>query len=247
LIKPKLLDDVCLTNLPIYGPFKEPAANGSINETSIEPHDLYLSEHLDETPTNASAISTLSTSELIIGRLSVNCPDIPRASHSSSIDDLSTSATHIQIKGDRTVDDMSLTTYRAGYEILSEFFGQPAIGLESVSNIEEHGKWPESNYRDEDPEHTGPVNTPEALDAPQYSPSTSINTVSSKDLDIPKPGLLVASTATSKSSSRGSSEPGSLSTIPTSYTSFEAHIYSKFPSRMCPVYIKRLSLNDPAP
>jgi hypothetical protein len=61
---------------------------------------------------------------------------------------------------------MSLTTHHAGYEILNEFFGQPAIGLEAVSDIEEHGKWPEFIYRDEDPEHIGPVNTPEALDAP---------------------------------------------------------------------------------
>jgi hypothetical protein len=123
-----------------------------LNEISIEPHDHHLSEHPDETPTKASATGTLRTSELIIGRLSVNCPDIPEALDSSGIDDLPTSATHIQ--GDEIADDMSPTTYSAGYEILNEFFGQPAIGLEAVSDVGEHGKCP---GRDEDLEYTGPL------------------------------------------------------------------------------------------
>jgi hypothetical protein len=118
------------------------------------------------------------------------------------------------------------------------FFGQPAIGLEAVSDIEEHSKWPESTHRDEDPEQTGPFNTPEALDTTQHSPSTGINAVSPEDSDILEPDLLVASATTSESSSRGSSEPGSLSTVSTSCTSSETHIHGEFQSGIYPAYVK---------
>jgi hypothetical protein len=240
--KPKLLDHTRPTDLPTHGPFKEPAADSSTNETSIEPHDHHLSEHRDETPTNVSTTGTLGTSELSIGRLSVDRP--LETLDSSGTDDLPTSATHIQIEGDERVDHMSPTTHRAGYDILNEFFGKPGIGLEAVSDIKEHGKWPESTHRDEGP---GPANTPEALDAPQHSPSTGTNAVSSKDSDILEPGLLVASATTPESCSRGSSEPGSLSTGSTSCTSSETHIHGEFPSGMYPAYVRRSSLDDPAP
>ena len=37
------------------------------------------------------------------------------------------------------MDNMSLTNQYARYNILNEFFGQPTIGLEAVSNVEGSG------------------------------------------------------------------------------------------------------------
>lgn len=245
--KPKPPDDKCLTDdLPTDDSFEEHAGDGSTGETPTEIHNEHHREHPSETSTNASATGTPATSESTIGRSSTNCPDTAQGLDPSGTDDLPTSATHIQIEGDERVDDMSPTTHRAGYEILNEFFGQPAIGLEAVSDTEEHGKWPESTHRDEDPEHTGPSNTPKALDVSQHAPSTGINAVSSEDSDILEPDLFVASATTSESSSRGSSEPGSLSTGSTSASS-ETRIHDEFPSGVYSTYVKRSFLDDPAP
>ena len=225
--KPKLADD---DTLPTAGPFKVPATDGSTNENPTEP----LSEHPSETPTNASATSTPSTSEPTIDKSSADCPDTVEALDSSGTDDLPTSATHIQIEGDETVDSMSPTTHRAGYDILNEFFGQPAIGPGPVSDVGRPGKWPaftaESTHRYEVLEHTVRSNTPEALDAPQNLPGTGMNAVSSKTSDTLDPDLSIASAATSESGSSGSSEPGSLSTDLTSYTPSETHIYGDLAS-----------------
>ena len=68
---------------------------------------------LSETPTNASATSTPATSEPAIDKSSVNCADTVEAVDFSGTDDLLTSAIHIRIEGDETVDDMSLMTHRA--------------------------------------------------------------------------------------------------------------------------------------
>jgi hypothetical protein len=159
------------------------------------------------------------------------------------------SAIHIQIEGDETVDNMSPTTHRAGYDILNEFFGQPAIGLEAVSDREGPGKWPAfSAEPDEDLENTVPSKTPEALDAPRHSLSTGINDVSSKDSDILEPDLRIASAAMSESGSKPSSESGSLSTDLTRYTPSETYIHSGFPSEAQHIaYVKRSFLDDPAP
>jgi len=77
------------------------------------------------------------------------------------------------------------------------------------------GKWPaftaDSNHRDKVLEHTVRSNTTEASDAPQDSPSTSINAVYSETSDILGPGLSIASAAMSESGSNRSSEPGALS------------------------------------
>jgi len=112
--KPKLADD---NTLPTNGPFNEPATDGSTNEIPTEPASERPSEHPTKTPTNASATGIPATSEP-----SVDCPDT-EALDSSGTDDLPTSAAHIQIEGDGTVDDMSPATHRAGYDILNDFFG----------------------------------------------------------------------------------------------------------------------------
>jgi hypothetical protein len=121
----------------------------------------------------------------------------------------------------------------------------------AVSDIEGTGKWPaftaESTHRDEDLECTVPPNTLKALDAPQHSPSTGINTFSSKDSDILEPDLFIASAATFGSSSPESSEPGSSSTGSTSCTSPETHIHDDFPSGVYTGYVRRLFLDDPTP
>jgi hypothetical protein len=150
------------------------------------------------------------------------------------------------------MDDMSPTTHRAGYDILNEFFGQPAIGPGPVSDEEGPGKWPaftaESTHRDEVLEHTVRSNSPAALNAPQHSPSTGINAVSSKASGILDPGLFVASAATSDSGSSGSSDPGSLSTDLTSYTPSETPIYNDLASGVQhTAYIKYSILDDHAP
>jgi hypothetical protein len=225
--KPKLLDDACLAG---------PAANGSTNETSVKSLDYHPSEQPDKIPANVSATGTLDMGKLIISRLSVDCPDISKALDSSGIDDLPTSATHIQIEGDEIVDDMSPTTHSTGYEILNEFFGHSATELEAMGDIGEHGKCPEPTHQDEDLEYTGPSNAPEALDVPQHAPSTGINAVSSEDSDILEPDLFVVSAATSESSSHASSDPGSLSTGLTSASS-ETRIHG----------VKHSFLDDPAP
>jgi hypothetical protein len=168
----------------------------------------------------------------------VDCLDIAQGLDPSDTNDLPISAIYIQIERDKRIDNMSPITYRTGYKILNEFFRAARYRARAVSNIEEYSKWPESTYRDEDPEQTGRFNTPEALDTTQHSPSTGINAVSPEDSDILEPGLLVASATRSESSSRGSSEPGSLSTVSTSCTSSETHIHGKFPSGIYPAYVK---------
>jgi len=50
-------------------------------------------------------------------------PDLPEALDFSGMDDLPTSAIHVQIEGDEPVDTMSPTTHRAGYDILNNFSG----------------------------------------------------------------------------------------------------------------------------
>jgi hypothetical protein len=88
----------------------------------------------------------------------MGCLDTAEALNSSGTDDLPTSAIHIQNEGDETVDGMSPTTHRAGYNILNEFFRQPAIGSGSVSDVERPGKWlaftAESTHQDEVPKLT---------------------------------------------------------------------------------------------
>jgi hypothetical protein len=217
--KLKLADNECLTNsLSTEGPFKEPATDGSISETFTEP----FGEHLSETSTNASAMS-----EPTIDKLSMNCPDTAKALDSSDMDDLPTFAIHIQIEGDEITsaslaDDMFLITHGNGFAILNEFFEQPAIGPGPVSDMEGLGKWlaftAEFTYQDEVLEHTVWSNTPEVLNALYCSPSTSINAISPKALDMLDPDLPVASATTSESGFSRLSKPGSLSTDLTSYT-----------------------------
>jgi hypothetical protein len=136
--KLKLADNECLTNsLPTEGPFKEPATNGSTSETPTEP----FSKHLSKTPTNAFA-----TNEPTINKSSVNCLDTAKALDSFDIDNLPTSAIHIQIEGDEItstllVDDMFLMTHSDGFAILNKFFKQPAIRLRPMSDVEGLRKW----------------------------------------------------------------------------------------------------------
>lgn len=65
---------------------------------------------------------------------------------------------------------MSLTTHCARYDILNEFFRQPAISLEAVSNVERPGillvSTVESIYRNKVLGYTVRSNTPETLNAP---------------------------------------------------------------------------------
>jgi hypothetical protein len=247
--KLKLADnDRPTDSLPTKGLFNEPATDGSTGETPTEP----LSEHPSETPTNASATGTSATSELAIDKSSANCTDTAEALDFPGMDDLPTSAINIQIEGDETVDDISLTTHRAGYEILNEFFGQPAIGLDAVSDMEGPGKLlastAKATHREEVVEPTVWSNTLKTLNAPQHLPSTSICFVSSKALDILDPDLSIASAATSESSSSRSSKPRSLSTDLTSYLPSKTHIYSDLASRVQhTAFVKRSILDDPAP
>jgi hypothetical protein len=252
--KPKLPDDECLTDtLPTDRPFKEPASDSFTSDSPIEPHGEPPNDHQSEPPTNTSATSTPATNEPTIDKSSVGCPDIVEALDPSGTVDLPTSAICDQIEGDETVNGMSPTTHRAGYDILNDFFGQPAIGLEAVSDVERPGKWPafttESTHRDEVLENTVVSNTPEALDAARHTPSTGINAASSEASDILDPDLAIASAATSESGSSGSSEPGSLSTDQTSYTPSETHVCSDLPSgaQHTAAYVKRSILDDPAP
>jgi hypothetical protein len=87
--KLKLADDKCLTDTPpTDGPFEESATYASTNESSTEPSIEYPSETL----TNTSATSnTPPTSEYIIDKLPVDCPDTAEAIISSGTDDLLTS------------------------------------------------------------------------------------------------------------------------------------------------------------
>ncbi|KFZ16980.1 hypothetical protein V502_04811 [Pseudogymnoascus sp. VKM F-4520 (FW-2644)] len=246
--KPKLRGDECHTDtLATDGPLKKPAADCSTSGTPTETH----SEHLSETFTNTSATSTLGTSEPTTDKSSVECSDIAEALDSSGTYDLPTPAIQVQMEGDETADNMSPATHLAGYDILNDFFGRPAIGLEAVSDIEEAGKWPvyttEATRRDEDIECAVPPNSLKASDAPQHSPNTGTNTVSARDSDILEPDLFVASAATSGSSSTESSEPGSSSTGSTSCTSPETHVHDDFPSEVYTGFFKRLFLDDPAP
>jgi hypothetical protein len=229
-------------------PFKEPATEGSTSETITEP----ASEHPSETPTNASATGTPAAGEPTIDRSSLDFPDAAEALDSPGTDDLPTSAIYIQIEGDKTVDDMSPTTHRAGYNILNEFFGQPAVSPGPLSDVDVPGKWPaftaESTHGDEVLEHTDRSKTPDALDAPRHSSNTSVDAVSSRPSDILDLDLPIASAATSESGSSGLSEPESLSTDPTNYTPSETHIHSDLLSGVRhTAYIKRSILDDPAP
>jgi len=241
--KLKLADNDRPTNsLSTKGLFNEPATDGSTGETPTKP----LSEHPSETPTNASTTSTSATSELAIDKSSANCTDTAEALDFPGTDDLPTSAIHIQIEGDETVDDISPTTHRAGYEILNEFFGQPAIGVEGPGKL--LASTAEATHREEVVEPTIWSNTPKTLNAPQHLPSTSICFVSSKASDILDPDLSIASAATLESSSSGSSKPGSLSTDLTSYSPSETHIYSDLASGVQhTAFVKRSILDDPAP
>lgn len=150
------------------------------------------------------------------------------------------------------MDDMSLTTHCAGYDILNEFFARSVIGPRPVNNIEGPGKWPaftaESTHRSEALEHTVLSKTPDALNAPRHSSNTSIDGVSSGASDILDPDLPIASATTSESGSSGSSKPESSSLDPTIYTPSETHIHSDWPSGVRhTTYVKRSILDDPAP
>ncbi|PMD21287.1 hypothetical protein NA56DRAFT_703465 [Hyaloscypha hepaticicola] len=136
--KPKLPDNECLTDtLPTEGPFKEPATNGFTSNCPTEPQDEPSHDHPSVTPPDTAVTSISATSEP-----TVDYPDITEALESSGMDDLPISATHIQIEGSERVDDMSLpTTHYTGYNILNEFFGQPAIDPSSVSDVEGPGNW----------------------------------------------------------------------------------------------------------
>ncbi|KFY43092.1 hypothetical protein V495_04165 [Pseudogymnoascus sp. VKM F-4514 (FW-929)] len=235
--KLKLRDDKRQTDtLPTDGPLKEPASDRATSETPTEIH----SEHLSETSTDTSATSTVGTSEPTTSKSSVECP---------ATYDLPTSAIQVQMEGDKIADNMSPATHLAGFDILNDFFEGPAIGREAVSDAEGTGKWPaftaEATHRDEDLECAVPPNTLRALDAPQHSPSTGIDTLSSKVSDTLEPDLFIASAATSGSSSPELSEPGSSSTGSTSCTSPETHIHDDFSSGVYTGYVKRLCLDDP--
>jgi hypothetical protein len=116
--KLKLADNKYLTDtLPTNKPFKKP--NNSAYETPTETP----SEHPSETPTNASTTSIPATSEYIINKLSADCLDITKVLDSSGINDLLISVTYIYIKGNKIIENMSLTTYRARYNIINNFFG----------------------------------------------------------------------------------------------------------------------------
>jgi len=68
------------------------------------------------------------------------CSDTARALDSSGMDNLPTPARHIHGQGDKSVDAISSTAYRAGYDILNEFFRQPAICPGPASDVEGAGK-----------------------------------------------------------------------------------------------------------
>ena len=243
--KQKLAND---DTVPTNGSFKKPAADGSTIETPLEPYG----ELPSEIPTNASATNTPATSESTVDKSSVDCPETVEDLDLQGTDDLPTSTTHIHIKGDKAVDNMSPTTHRAGYDILNEFFGQSAIDPKPVSDIERPCKWPAStaeyNHRPEVLEHTARSNTPEAVDAPQNLLGSGINAVSSTTLHILDPDLFIASAATSEPGSRGLSEPRSLSTDLTSYTPSKTYTYSDLASGLQhTAYVKCSILDHPTP
>jgi hypothetical protein len=103
-------------------------------------HGEYSCEHLSETPMNVSATNTPAISEPHIEKSSADRLGITKALEPSTTDGLLTSAIYTQIEGDRTVDNISLTTYRAGYNIIDNFFGQHDIGLEAVNDVEKPAK-----------------------------------------------------------------------------------------------------------
>jgi hypothetical protein len=241
--KPKPPGDECLTDtLPTDKPLKEPATDDFTNNCPTELQDEPSNDHLRATPTNTAAINTSVTNEP-----TVDYPDIAEALESSGMDDLPISTTHIEIEGGARVEDMSPTTHRAGYDILNEFFGQPAIDPGSVSDVEGFNKWPDVTaepHRDTVLKHTIESETSGASHAPQNSLSTGI----SKAMDITDPDLSIASATASKSSSRASSETRSLSTDLTIYTPSETYIQNDLANGVQHTpFAKRSILDDPAP
>jgi hypothetical protein len=114
------------------------------------------------------------------------------------------------------------------FHISEEYFEESAIDFGPVNNTEGRERYPTSTveciHQDGRLEPLVRSSTPRALASPQHSLSAGINPISSEALDTLDLDPAAVSAAISESrSSIVSSEPRSLSTIPTSYPPSETH------------------------
>jgi hypothetical protein len=212
----KSVDELKLDTSLADGKSKECATDECTNET------------LSETPTNVSATGEFTPSEPTIDVSLLECPNSVIGSISGAVADLPTSNKHTQIgDGDAEVIssspqvDLFPVNHIDGIAILEEYFEQPANHLGFANDAESLEGIPISKakpFQAVDAQSTSRPLTSEALTTPQYPLSTDINAISSEDSNILDANPAIVNAAVSGSgSSIGFSEPGTLSTNPTSY------------------------------